>query len=151
MTASILPAAIDAVLTAGNSAGVFMVDGPGITDENLTECVFVGMNDLDQQGYVNSATLDQNWAYLGHNMRDETVSIHCLASAWNGQGNIKSARDCVFANLTKLTDAIQTDPTLGGVVLQVVAVRAGSLNANQDENGAIVNLTFDIELRGRVS
>jgi hypothetical protein len=151
MTASITPAAIDALISVGNTAGIFMVDGPGVTDESLTECIFVGMNDLDGDGYADSATLDQSWAYLGHNMRDETVSVHCLASAWNGQGNLKSARDRVFANLTLLTNAIQSDATLGGIVLQVVAIRAASLKVNQDENGAIANLIFDIELRGRVS
>lgn len=156
---SVAPYAIDALiaLLAGNSFTV--IDGPGATDDAIMSALFVGLNSTDSTDFIESAALDQGWAWLGHNLRDENVTIHCLAQAWNGDGDMKAARNSVFESLTAVGALIQLDPSLGFVaspvvgvnLLQVSEIRAVSFKQTQDAQGAIAQLAFDVQVRGRVS
>jgi len=156
---SIAPAAIDALIAQLAGNGFTVIDGPGATDASIQSALFIGLNSTDSIDFIESAALDQGWAWLGHNMRDENVTIHCLAQGWDGNADMKAARDAVFATLTALATLIQTDPSLGfkdapvaGInLLQVTEVRAASFKQTQDEEGAIAQLSFDIQVRGRVS
>ncbi|HWU31447.1 MAG TPA: hypothetical protein VN108_01165 [Marmoricola sp.] len=156
---SITPTAIDALIAKLAGNGFQVIDGPGATDDSLQSALFVGLNSTDSTDFIESAALDQGWAWLGHNMRDENVSVHCLAQAWNGDGDMKAARDAAFATLTAVGALIQADPSLGllavpveGInLLQVSEIRAASFKETQDEEGAIAQLSFDIQVRGRVS
>jgi len=157
---SITPTAIDALIAKLGGNGFTVIDGPGMTDDAIMSALFVGLNSTDGMDFIESAALDQGWAWLGHNLRDENVTIHCLAQAVSGDADMKAARDSVFATLTAVGTLMQSDPSLGllavpvaGInLLQVTEIRAASFKQTQDsERGAIAQLSFDIQVRGRVS
>jgi len=156
---SIAPAAIDALIAQLTGNGFTVIDGTGKTDDAIMSALFIGLNSTDPTDFIESAALDQTWPWLGHSMRDENVTVHCLAQSWNGDSDMKAARDAVFATLTAVATLIQADPSLGfkdtpvaGInLLQVAEIRAASFKQTQDDTGAIAQLSFDIQFRGRVS
>jgi len=152
-TPSAVPAAIDALvaLFAATLGAERVFDGPGARDTGEGSYVFVGVGDPDDDGYDDSASGDQSWAWLGHVQRDETFSVHCCVIAWNGDGDQKAARDEAFAIVGKVTDALQADPTLGGVLLYAPGVKSYGLRQIQDGSGAATKLPFDVECRARLS
>lgn len=154
MTASTIPAVIDALIASfGTALGTSNVmDGPGVTDDTLTDYVLVGVADPDADSVAEAATSQQSWAWLGHQMRDETVVVHCVAVSWNGDGVAKTARDSVFSMVATVTTAIQNDPTYGvSGALYVQGVTSMSLHQLSDENGTIAFLPFDVTVRSRIS
>lgn len=151
MTASAVPAALDAVVALFTAAGITTYDGPGASDDAATSYVLVGVQDPDVDGPATSATATSQWAWLGHVERDETFSLHCSAVGWNGDADQKSARDNVYALMGQVATAITTDPTLGGVLLYAVGLSTSDLRQDQDQNGAIALLGFDLECRARLT
>lgn len=154
MTASTIPAAIDALVTVFNAAvptGSIVIDGPAVVDPGAYQnIVYVGVDDPDtEDAYSVAATAQQAWAWLGHVQRAEDAEIHCSAISWNGDANQKAARDNVYALLKVLTDSITVDPTLGGAVLMVVGVNSDSLLQSQDSAGAEAKLNFSVSIKSQ--
>lgn len=154
MTASTIPAVIDALVTlfSGALGATNVIDGPGVTDAKITDYVVVGVSDPDADSIGESATSVQGWAWLGHVQRDETIVVHCVAVSWNGDTNQQQARNSVFSMLGTVTTAIQSDPTFAvGGVLWCQGVTHVALHQLQDAEGAIAFLPFDVTIRSRIS
>lgn len=153
MTGSIIPGAIDAIIATLNAGApsFTVIDGPGATDAAISTAVFIGLNTTDSTDFIEAASTDQVWAWLGHDVRDETAYVHCLAEAWDGGSVMKVVRDQVFAIMTAVTDMLQSNANLTGTVLYVVGVRGGSYAQTQDAKGVLAQIRFDIQLRGRLS
>lgn len=156
---SLIPQAIDAIISSLQGQTFEVIDGPGMTEDAMKSALFVGLNNTDGLDFITAATSDEQWAFLGHNVRDETAQIHCLAEAWDGGADQRVARDTVFGTLTTVTSMLQANPQLSpngdtaqpGTVLWVQAIGSISFDQTQDANGAYARLGFDITLRGRGS
>jgi len=151
-TPSAIPQVIDALVASFKAAlgDDAVYDGPGVSSASPQKYVLVGVADPDGEFMDEAASSTQEWAWLGHVQRDETLTVHCVAVAWNGDTDMKKARDDAFDVVRLVTDEIQADPTYGNQgVLWVQAVSSISLRQLQDENGAIVYLPFDITIRAR--
>jgi hypothetical protein len=159
MQGSMIPSVIDALISCLQGQSFTVIDGPGNTDDNIRSALFVGLNNPDSPDVIGAAVSDEQWAWLGHDVRDETAQIHCLAEAWNGDADQKAARDTVFGTLTTVTTMIQNNPQLcpdndtskPGTVMWVQSIGSLSFDQTQDANGAYARLGFDITLRGRGS
>lgn len=154
MTTSAIPAVIDALVASfGAAIGTTNVfDGPGVTDNTLTDYVIIGVADPDSESVAEAATSQQSWPWLGHVVRDETIVVHCVAVSWNGDLDQKKARDSVFSMVGNLTTAIQNDPTYGvSGVLYVQGITSMSLHQLQDRKGVIAFLPFDVTVKSRIS
>lgn len=160
MSGSIVPYAIDRLVAIlGAVSGLTVFDGPGVTDDAHMDVLCIGWTDPETTGMDEAATLNQSWPYLGHAQRDEVSDIHCVATAWNGDADMKAARDKVFSYLTAIGSAIEADPSLGfndapvaGIQLLVVAgITVGTFTQNQDDTGAIARIVFTIQIKGRVN
>lgn len=153
MTGSAVPAAIDALVSICSDVlgEGFVSDGPWASDRYQPGIVLVGVSDIDAPGPDESVSSGQSWAWLGHQMMDETFAIHCTAVGWDdGEGVMKIARDRAFEVVGVLTAAIRSDPTLRGSVLMVSGVTSMRLRQNQMERGAVAYLPFDVECRARL-
>ena len=155
---SAIPAVVDALIATLTSAGLEVLDGPGITDDPLPLSVHVGWGDPDSEQIEESASADQTWAWLGHVQRDETVTVHCRIVAWSGDsdsGAMKRVRDSAFSAFAAIGTAIQTDPSLGASasgVLNVTDVGRIALYQVQDEEaGTRADIAFDVTCQARLS
>ena len=134
-----LIAALRAVLVADQ-----VIDGT-ITDSAATSWVHIGCTDPDDGSLQTAAESSQSWAWLGHSQRQETASVHCVAVCLNGGGNQAAARTGVYALLKIITDAIESDPSMGGSALWAVGVTSHALRQIQDDDGAMAQIPFDVE------
>jgi hypothetical protein len=153
-TASAIPATIDALYTLFTAAlgGVAVVyDGAAMTDAADTARLYVGMTEPDHDDFDTAAESEQDWAWLGHTQRDETLHIRCAAWSWDANGVMKTARDTAFLVVKAATDALQNDPKFGAVVLYSLGVTTQTLYQLQDDDGAKVRLPFTITCRARLS
>lgn len=150
---SLIPQVMDALISLWSETvpegAVF--DGPGTASDIPKLMVMVGVSDPDATS-PEAATSDQQWAWADHRQRDETMQVHCSIVAWSGDTDraaVKGLRDQVFDTLRRLTDALEQDPTLGGLVLFVSRVSGLRLLQDQVDIGAAANLTFTVEARAR--
>lgn len=148
--ASAIPATIDALVALFRAAGIETNDGPSVSDEPAPSVVLVGESP-DPLNDSPVATGEQGWAWLGHNQRDETFEVSCVALAWNGDSDMRVARDAVFASMSAVAAAIQSDPRLGGAVLEVRGISSTSLYQRQSDMGAEASLPFTVSCRARLS
>lgn len=139
--------ALVACLEASLSADQ-VIDGT-ITDSAATSYVFVGATDPDDEGAQTAAESAQSWAWLGHSQRAERAVIHCVAECIDGDGVMKTARDGAYALLKIVTDAIESDPSMGGSALWTVGVSSHALRQIQDSDGATASIPFDVEFEAR--
>ncbi len=152
MTASVVPALIDALISTAESAlpGVNVSDGfPLTADPGSYLCI--GVQDPDADGYTNSADVQQEWSWAGATQRAETGEITCAALSWNGDGDPKAARDAAYAAVDALADALRANPSLDVAGVAWTSFATGlQLNQAQDSDGAIAQVLFRIAFNARI-
>lgn len=155
MAASQVPAAFRAIvaaLVANLPAGTAVIPGPALSHPNEMSYVNVGCDDSDTLNvYSNAVSGAQAWAQLGGGYRDETFTIHCEATAWNGDNDCLAAMDAVYALMAGIEAALVADPRLGGAsgILWSPGITSSGLKFIQDTQGAGAKLAFDIECKSR--
>lgn len=155
MAASAVPAAFRAVvsaLTANLPTGTAVIPGPALSHPNEMSYVEVGCDDSDTLNvYSNAVSGSQAWAQLGGGIRDETFTIHCIATAWNGDNDCLAAMDAVYLLMAGIEAALIADPRLGGAsgILWSPGITSAGMKFIQDTKGAGAKLAFDIECKSR--
>ena len=145
--------AVVAALVANLPAGTAVIPGPALTHPNETSYVEVGCDDSDTLNTYSSAVSgSQAWAQLGGNLRNETFTIHCVATAWNGDNDCLAAMDAVYVLMAGIETALVSDPKLGGPagLLWSPGIASAGLRFIQDTQGAAAKLAFDIECKSRI-
>jgi hypothetical protein len=162
VTTSRVPAVLDYLVTTFNAAAtlgaaaapntVLIFDGPvtGLTSAPLV--LWVGMDDPDGTGGRRGAVSTQDWAGLGHQARNEFITIHCAADAWTGVDDTRTARLLAYAITSAVEDIVRNDATLGGTVSVPgnAAVTAGELWQDNTDRGALARVMFDITAQARI-
>lgn len=153
-----LPDVIDALVSIfnANSLNAVVYDGQGVSSDEPQLYALVGVESPDGTSGAQSGDTDQTWAYvgaqaLGRRQRDEHVSVNCGIVSWDGGDDQKAVRDSAFALLDCLTDAIEDDPTLGGIVLFVSEVSGVRLIQSASESGVSAVITFTVKAQARTS
>lgn len=150
MTTSRVGAVIDALVTtftAGTAAKVF--DGPVVVSSAPTTFAIVG-------GSISESLvpIQQDWAGLGHNSRNETAEVPCAVVSQSGDSDplaVKRHRDAALVLLAQLEAAVVADPTLGGAVAAGwLHITSGVLTQDQNQNGCAVSITFTVSYKARL-
>jgi hypothetical protein len=151
MAVSVVPALIDALIAAAETAGVENVyDGVHVS-EDPGDFLMVGVDDPDSDGGSLSADSRQQWANANHTTRDESGSVTCAAYSWNGDGDQKAARDAAYVMVEALASACRTTPGLGvGSLLWTDFGSDANLSQLQGDWGASALVVFTIAFRARI-
>jgi hypothetical protein len=118
--ASAIPQVIDALVAIATAAFpdatslVDVNDGPAFTQEDTGQTLWIGSNGDDASN--EAATADQIFPYTNTQFRRDTITVHCVALAWNGDDDFKTVRDQAFAQMQAFTAAVVADNTLSGAV-----------------------------------
>lgn len=152
MATSVVPALIDAIVAQATVAitTATTYDGMGVTDDP-DNWLMVGIDDPDADGFADTAESSQSWAHVGHTTRDEEGDITCAALAWNGDGDLKKARDDAYAITAQVENLARTDPTWG--IAGILSSGFGSstqLKQIQGQHGAAAMVVFRIHFRARI-
>lgn len=136
---------------AGLPATVHVVDGDVVTGDPGV-FLMVGWDDPDNDR-ATSVTGQQSWAGLGARARDEEGTVTCLVVAWDGNGDLGTARTTARG----VTDAVEqlhrADPNLGGTVPGLLWTGYGTrteLRQWLSDQGAVVTCTFEIAFKARI-
>lgn len=162
MTTSRVPQVIDylfATFTAAATLGaaappgtVAVYDGPAVTDATAQLVLWVGLDDPGGTGPANAGSSAQTWAGLGHQARNEQLTIYCAAEAWNGTDDFRSNRAAVYAITSAVEDIVRNDSSLGGLVSTPgnAAVTAMNLIQSATDRGALARVVFEITASPRI-
>ncbi|MFD3532040.1 hypothetical protein [Streptomyces sp. NPDC058664] len=155
MATSAVPAAIDALLEILRAApalsGVQIVDGPPVDDQSDADQLCIGY----QPGEGESASMLQDFAYIGARRRDENGVIPCWIDCWSGDSDIRPRRQRAFELLAVVEDALRASdafpeaPTLNGVV-QWSQVAGASLRQNNTDQGTRAGVGFTVTYFARI-
>ena len=154
MSTSAVPAVIDALVTATRTSlpSLRVYDGVGISDDP-GDWLMIGVDDPDVESRRRTfaATARQEWAHANFTARDEEGDVTCVAMSWNGDADIKAARDAVYATTAAVETVLRANPSLG--VPNVLWTSFGpdlDLSQMQGENGASAFVIFTVRFRARL-
>lgn len=125
-------------------AGV--VDGPELTGADHDDWVLVGF-DGDQEGEFLAATSEEDWAGQLGTSREKTIQLTLGLLSRRGDGDVKAARDRVYAMRRVIGDVLAADPTLGLPGAVQCAIRASSLRQPQTDAGVQARLALTLVCR----
>lgn len=158
MTASRIPAVIDALVSTWRAAGITVWDGP-VPEDDYRAAIFVGYDASGAEvSTFNSATGRSSWGPIGQRARDEEFSLVCAAVALGDGTTYKSARDAAFALVTSADTAIRqrpSDPSLGllgsAAPYLLAAIRIEDFFQEPTENaGPQARVTFAVDVKTRI-
>ena len=145
------PLVVDAIITAVTAAAgaVKVYDGPYVTGDT-TEAIHIGY-DADPDGSGEAVASDQAWAGLGARARDETLLVTNGIHVYQGDANVKAARDRAYQLLAIVENAIHTSPAMQLTPPTWAGVSSHRLVLLDDPQvGLEVWLTFQITVRTRL-
>lgn len=159
-----MAAAIDALYNAASNddamRGVAVVDGPlsAAAEEiaDSTKRLFIGTTDPRGEGETISADGDQAFRTIGGRWRDETFQVRCMAEGWNGDGNLKQARDDAVAVVAAVETMLRPTPAnpgaynLGGAVMWA-GIGSESITVEYDDDGAYARVDFAVACRANLT
>lgn len=147
-TTSRIPAVIDALVSTLTAAlpNVSVFDGPFI-DTPDGDYVTVGWTPDGE-----TTTGSQVWAGLGAKARDETIDVPCYCDSFSGSTTVSTRRNAAFALLSAAENAVRSDPTLGGAVLNPGWAEIGSYSERQEQTdaGVAVGVVFHVLVKTRI-
>lgn len=154
MTASAIPALIDALLTLCKASpaldGITVHDGwPWQAD--TADALYIGCDDPWTRGRSHDGgSSDQEWATLGARDRDEEATVTCAAAAWDGSGDTATARSAAYQMVDAVQELLDADPRLGvpGVLKAVIANTR--YRPGMDQYGAVCLVLFDVRATVRL-
>jgi hypothetical protein len=112
MVQTMLPQAIDAIVTLFKAQGLTVWDGPIITGD-YSDAVYVGF-DGDYTGEEKAASTIQAWAGIGNRARKEELDIVCSICTMTGDAaSWKTPRDTAIAILATVGQVLRSDPSIG--------------------------------------
>lgn len=131
---------------------VTVFDGPQTTELDPPLALYIGLPDPDSPAAETAAGFTQQWAALGRQGRNETITIHCCAQAWSGADDVRTVRLAVTGITSAVEVLMQADTTQfgGNVLYPAPGFASGSLSQNNTDRGAIARIPFDLTFRARI-
>ncbi len=155
-----IPALVDYLVTLFQNAAtlgqatppVTIFDGPATTELDPPLALWVGLPDPDNPAAEAAADFTQEWAAIGRQGRNETITVHCCAQAWSGLDDIRTVRLAVTGITSAAETLMQADTTQfgGNVLYPAPGFASGSLTQNNTQQGAIARIPFDLVFRARI-
>ena len=150
---SAIPAVIDYLVATLTAAlpDVQVLDGPGLSDESVSDLLFIGVDDPDGNSAPTSAEATSDWSALGARQRREDIVVHCAAVSWSGDDVVKVVRDAAFGTVGAVERAIVADPTLGGAVQYATFGGVSAVRQNTSTEGVEAWALFTVQARARLT
>jgi hypothetical protein len=96
-----------------------VVDGPQATYEAAAEWLFVGFDGADGSDPKSvGIQVEQDWMSFSKTLYEPAGAVTCALTVTGGDADLLTARARVYTLLTAASDALRTDPTLGGLVMK---------------------------------
>lgn len=154
MIVSIVPSLIDALVAGARDLfgdALTVCDGFEV-GEDPGDYLMVGVDDPESPESAFAANVDQDWASIGARSRDESGHVTCAAMSWNGDADLKAARDGVYATASAFGEMLRNSPALGldPELLWTSFGTSMQLSQSQVESGAIALLVFQVAFRARI-
>jgi hypothetical protein len=156
MVASRVPAVIDALVTILTAAdlGAPIWDGP-ITTGDPSDAVYIGYDADPQGGEEQGAEVQQGWAGIGTESRDEEGQIMCAVVVLTGNQitGWKGPRDRAYALLDGVNGAIRGTPAKASLGLSppmTAELWPGAYFQEANPDGFQARLLFQIHYTTRV-
>lgn len=160
-----MAAAVDALVDLANTstelsaANVAVIDGPfnqaqhGVAETEAR--LFIGTSDPYGDGESVAVDGDQSFRNIGARWRDETFEVHCLAEGWNGDGDLRAARNTAVTVFAALEVALRPTPDAPAAYSPSRAVAwAGigkeSITSEYTDDGVYVRVDFTIQCRANL-
>lgn len=145
---SIWPDVVDALILLSKDRvddTVLVLDGDGSEDQDVFDFLFVGLGD-PRRDDSDAGTFDQTWPQSTTAGRRETGTVFCIAISYNGDGDVKAARDSAFATLGAVQRLLREDTRLGGVNgLLSTSLTGGQPDQRQTSRGAVCAVRFSVD------
>ena len=131
---------------------VTVYDGPPTTALDAPLALYVGLSDPDSTAVEPAAESVQEWAALGRQGRNETITVHCCAEAWAGTDDMTTVRTSVTGIVAAVEQVMQADTTQfgGNVLFPAPGITSLALSQNNTQTGAVARVTFDLVFRARI-
>jgi hypothetical protein len=147
MSNSLVPGLTDALVAAFETAfpDISVLDGQGITEDPRGR-LMVGIEDPDEDGFNDTAEIAHDWAGFGSSLREQMGTLWCVLETWNGDSDLKAARDAADGDFATIRTLLRTDATIAAAVpggYATVATERWSHILNT-EQGAVVRLAFQV-------
>ncbi|GAA4358422.1 hypothetical protein [Angustibacter luteus] len=133
-------------VTGGSLESVTVTDG-AVPSENPGNYLFIGVTDADAGDEATTGQSDQSWVHISGTRR-EVGEITCVALAWNGNNDLKQARDealGMYQAVQRIVRPGRRPFDLG--INEVAWVDCGGntqLLTVQDEAGALAKFIFTV-------
>lgn len=146
-----IPAAIDAIVTALQGAGLKVWDGPVLTGD-YGNCVFIGFDAQPDLVESRAASSAQAWSGLGQRARDENLQITgaVVTLTGNTDESWKAARDIAFAMLESIGQVLRSNPSLGLSSPSVAELQPGDYYQEIGPAGYQCRIAFAVHHMTRV-
>ena len=150
-----LVATFQAASTLGQaSPQVNVIDGPMVTADPGPLALWVGVDDITSPEPT-AADSAQVWAALGHQARNEQITIYCTAQAWSGSDGVATMRAAVAAIVSAAEDLVRNDASLGGTVstpgnAAVTAIKWQQGPGLTGTRGMAARAVFEITAQARI-
>lgn len=119
--------------------------------EYARSALFVGVDDPEGV-LLTAAQSTQKWTGPGARMRDENLTINCMAEEWTGDElDIRAATERCFTTVAAVEDITRGSADLGGTILYTSpGVNNHRLTHGQTAEGLLVRLHFTIDGFARI-
>lgn len=156
MSTSRVPDLIDlmvSLFTAAATLGaatpaVAVYDGPQVTQAPEQLALWVGVDDLENAGPT-AGSSSSNWAALGRAAIDEHLSVWCVAEAWSGDTDIRTARVAAFGIVAAAADVLRTSD-FSSILWSPPVMADVTLRQDQSDPGAVARVTFRVDGSARI-
>jgi hypothetical protein len=159
-TTSRIPALLDYLVTLFTNSAllgaavppVTVYDGPATTGLDAPLKLFVGLSDPDNPNAEPAADSVQEWAALGRQARNETVTVHCCAEAWAGTDDMHTVRASATGIVAAVEQVMQADTTQfgGNALFPDPGITGLALLQNNTQTGAVARVAFDLIFKARI-
>ena len=146
MSSSLVPGLKDALVAVFDAAfpDISVLDDQGITEDPRGR-LMVGIEDPDEVGFSESAEVAHDWAGFSSGLREQIGTLWCVLESWNGDNDLKDARDTADGYFGTIKGLLRTDATIAAAVPGGYAtVATERWSQDLTDAGAVVRLAFQV-------
>lgn len=147
--------ALSTLGTATPPVSVFL--GPELSEGFATLALWVALDDPQSfqfgqsPGEMVGVLSTQEWASMPAGPRDEHLTIQCLAEAWSGDTDTRTAMLNAYSIVAAAENDLRSDVSLGGgFQFQLPGSTNHRMRWHQGDGGAACRIGFDVDVFARI-
>jgi hypothetical protein len=125
--------------------------GPGLTDDSPDTEVFIGVDNLDTEGFPKMVEEGQQELRVAGQTKDELFIVKNVIVVRNGDNNLRAAKTAAFTKIGLLETAARGDHTIAAAGVLWVNIAVTDVDsAFTEDAGAVIRVYFDLQCRARI-